>query len=72
MFRESYLSRVAWSCLAHENFPFMTLTAYSDERKRESAKRVLTHSGGKETWRQQIFHNDSALEELESRNQRRL
>lgn len=38
------------------------------ERKRESAKRVVTHSGGKEACRQQRSHNDSALEELESRN----
>lgn len=42
--RESYLSRMAWSCLAHENFPFTTLTAYSDERESMSQlNRVVAH-----------------------------
>ncbi len=31
------------------------------ERKRESAKRVVTHSGGKEACRQQRSHNDSSI-----------
>lgn len=51
---ESYLSRVAWSCLAHENFPFMTLTAYSAERESVSQLNgVVSQVWGKETCRQQ-------------------